>query len=122
MIRRWAAGALILQSVVLVLVQLGVESPVRAVAALIWALLVPGFAVAMHLRVDPALSVALSVTISMAVGVVVAQSLVWLGWYSIDTAVMVIAGVSSIGLIAGLVLRPGSAPVDRSPEPSRGPT
>jgi uncharacterized membrane protein len=90
---------LLVVGVVALLAGLEVESPLRVAVTLVFVLLVPGYAVVGHLRLaDPLSSLMLSVTVSLALGALVAQLLVWQESYSAERTFSWLAAFSLIGL------------------------
>jgi uncharacterized membrane protein len=105
---------LLVVGVVAVLAGIEVESPLRVAVTLVFVLLVPGYAVVGHLRLaDPVSTLMLSITVSLALGALVAQLLVWQESYSAERAFAWLAAISLIGLVTQLAGAPkeqGAAP------------
>lgn len=97
--RHVIAAAMVVQAVVIVGWAVDAPGAVRLPFGLVYLLVVPGFALVGLLRLsDVATEVALSVAGSIALGVVTAQTLVWVGAYSLGVALYVLGVVSFAGL------------------------
>lgn len=108
--RTLAVGALALEAVVVVLVALDLSSPVRIVAGTVFVLAVPGWAIVGLLGVrNPTFEWPLAVATSLALATLVAQGLVWAGWWSPFLALTVLAAVATPALLVQLAHRPSPA-------------
>jgi uncharacterized membrane protein len=78
----------------------------RPLVALAFVLLVPGYAVVGHLRLDPLVAViTIAIALSITVGTIVAQLMLWLGLWS-PAAAQVVVGVPAIVLLGLQLSRP----------------
>lgn len=108
---RLALAALVVQALVLLLHTLDVDSPVRVLIGTAYVLVVPGWALVglLDLR-SPAFEWPLAVATSMAVGILLAQGLVWSGRWSPLTALLLLAAGTTPALVHQLVRPRGSDP------------
>lgn len=87
------------------LFSLDVRSPVRVLVAVLFVVFVPGWATIGLLKLDNvAANVALSTTFSLMLGILVAQILVWQGWYSAGLTLLVLAAISVPCLLLQMTL------------------
>lgn len=114
--RRLAAAALALQVLVVALAL--ADAPGRALVAVVYLLVVPGWAVVSLLRIDePAVEWTLALAVSITLGTVVAQGLVWAGWWSLGAALGVLAAVTTPALLVQLARPlPAVASVKAAPD------
>jgi hypothetical protein len=103
----WVAVALLLSgAAVLALVLLHAPPPVRAAPVLGYLALVPGLACVRLIRLgDARIDLLLGVTVSLALGVIVAQVLLIAHHWSPVLGLAVLVGIASLAAIADLIRR-----------------
>jgi hypothetical protein len=92
----------------------------RPFVALAFLLLVPGFAVVGHLRLEPfVVALAVAAALSIAIGTLAAQLMLWINVWSPGAAQLVLALPSIVLLLMqAFDVRPGRRAVARPVEPS----
>jgi hypothetical protein len=92
----------------------------RPFIALVFLLLVPGFAVVGHLRLEPLVAaLAVAAALSIAIGTVAAQLMLWINIWSPGAAQLVLALPSIVLLLMqAFDVRPGRRAVARQVEPT----
>ncbi|MGZ4691460.1 MAG: hypothetical protein ACXVKA_09695 [Acidimicrobiia bacterium] len=117
--RRLVPLALVILTVVgLADTALNLQWPGRPFVALLFLLLVPGYAVVGHLRLDPLVAaVAVAIGLSIAIGTLAAQLMLWINVWSPGAAQLVLALPSILLLLMqGFDLRPGRTATNRHAE------
>jgi hypothetical protein len=108
--RLFPAGLLIVAAVALADMTLDVHWVGRPLFAVVYLLLVPGYAVAGHLRLDPFVAVVtVAIALSITIGTLTAQLLLWVNVWHPEAAQIVI-GLPAMALLVMQVVALGPEP------------